>query len=386
MVFGVISEFNPFHNGHRWLLEQLSCGEQDYIVCFMSGSFVQRGEPAAYDKWSRAAAAVLNGADVVFELPVPFALADGDRFAAKGIELAAALGQPVTMAFGTESDSTTGLARLAALGEEELAPLLRAGLERGLSYGAARQAAMEKLLPEEGALLRTPNNLLACGYIRACMAHGIPYRGIRRRVPHDGAPRGDIASASYIRAHRESFGRYCPCPQEPALNGAAAERGMMTLLKMKTAAQLRGYANISEGLENRILAALAEAEDLQGLYDRIKTRRYSHAKLRRAIASAALEIPAGLPEQAASYLRVLAFGARGRELLRSLRKTARLPLCQTGRECEQASPDFFAVERRAGDLWNCWSARPAPSGEDYRRGAVFVGAPESPRAGEERGF
>lgn len=371
MIFAVISEFNPFHNGHQWLLSQLPKGEEDYTVCIMSGSFVQRGEPAAYDKWQRAAAAIRGGADLVLELPVPFVLSDGDRFAAKGVELAAALGQPVTMAFGTECEDLDGLVRLASVTEEQLSPEIKKQLDKGLSYGAARQKALEELCPAESELLRSPNNLLACGYIRACLKAGLSYRGIRRLVPHDGAPEGEMASASYIRAHREVFSRYCPFPQGPALDRPSAERGMMTLLKTKTAEQLKGTANISEGLENRILSALNEAEGLYPLYDRIKTKRYSHAKLRRAVSSAVLGIPAGLPEEPVPYLRVLASGERGKSLLRSLRKSATLPLCQSGRECERVNEAFFAVERLATDLRNCWSEEPLPGGEDYRKGVVF---------------
>ncbi len=371
MIFAVISEFNPFHNGHQWLLSQLPKGDGDYTVCIMSGSFVQRGEPAAYDKWSRASAAVQGGADLVLELPVPFVLSDGDRFAAKGVELAAAMGQPVTMAFGTECEDLSGLARLAALSEEELSPLIKEELERGLSYGAARQAALEKRCPEESALLRSPNNLLACGYIRACLRYGLSYLGIQRSVPHDGAPEGNVASASYIRANPAEFDRYCPTAQGFALDYETAARGMLTLLKTKSAAELKAAANISEGLENRILAALFEAEGLTALYDRIKTKRYSHAKLRRAVSSAVLGIPAGMPERPAPYLRVLGAGARGRVLLRTLRETATLPLCQSGRECEQANEAFFAVERLATDLRNCWSFVPLPGGEDYRKGIVL---------------
>lgn len=375
MIFSIISEFNPFHNGHQWLLSQLPKQAEDYTICIMSGSFVQRGEPAAYDKWLRAGAAVKGGADLVVELPLPFVLSDGDRFAAKGVELAAAFGRPVTMAFGTECADLSGLARVAAVSEEALSPWIKEYLARGLSYGAARQAALERLLPEESSLLRTPNNLLACGYIRACQQRGLDYCGVRRRVPHDGAPEGEIASASYIRTHQEEFEAYCRFPQGPALDRKAAERGMLTLLKTKSAEQLRSSANISEGLENRILAALSETDGLQALYDHIKTKRYSHAKLRRAVASAALGIPGGLPEQPVPYLRVLAFGERGPELLRALRETAALPICQSGRECERVSPAFFGVERLATDLRNCWSSRPLPGGEDYRRG-IFVVNPE----------
>ncbi len=372
MIYAVISEFNPFHNGHRYLLHSLPLKSADYTVCIMSGSFVQRGEPAAYDKWARAAAAIRGGADLVLELPLPYSLSDGDRFAAKGVELAAALGQPVTLAFGAEADRLDGLSRLAAVSEQELSPLIKEKLELGLSYGAARQAALTALLPEESALLQTPNNLLACGYIRACLQRALPYISIRRTATHDGAPENGYASASFIRAHPEAFARYCPFPQGPRLDQSRFESGIRTLLAAKTAADLRSCANISEGLENRILAALQQTSGVQDLYDRIKTKRYSHAKLRRAVMSGALGLPIGLPNAPVPYLRVLAFGERGKELLRSLRKTAALPICQSGRECEQAAPAFFALERFATDLRNSWSEQPAAAGADYRNGALYL--------------
>lgn len=372
MIYAVICEFNPFHNGHRYLLEQLPKGEGDYTVCIMSGSFVQRGEPAAFDKWERAAAAVRFGADLVLELPLPYALSDGDRFAAKGVELAVALGQPATLAFGTECEDLEGLEALAKVSEETLSPIIKKFLDQGHSYGAARQLALEQLLPDQAALLRSPNNLLACGYIRACLKHGLGYTAIRRTNAHDGAPRGKTASASYIRNHPRKFKKYTPCAQGPMLDSKAAEQGLLTLLKTKTAEQLRQCANISEGLENRILAALFESPTLTELTDRIKTKRYSHAKLRRALCSAALGIPAGIPEAPAPYLRVLAFGEKGRNLLRTLKGTARLPLCQSGKECEQASPEFFRIERLATDLCNGWKKSPRPAGEDYRRGAIYI--------------
>ena len=372
MIYAVISEFNPFHNGHRYLLSRLPHADEDYTVCIMSGSFVQRGEPAAYDKWARAAAAIRGGADLVLELPLPYALSDGDRFAAKGVELAAALGQAVTLAFGTECRDLLGLEKIAALSEEELAEPIRTHLEQGFSYGAARQAAVTALLPQESALLQTPNNLLACGYIRACLQRKLSYCGIQRTTVHDGAPAGDHCSASYVRAHPEEFDRYCPYPQGARLDAVRAESGIRTLLATRTAEELRRCANISEGLENRILTALQQTEGLQDLYDTVKTKRYSHAKLRRAIMSGALGLPRALPSAPAPYLRALAFGPRGTALLRSLRKTALLPLCQSGRECEQANPAFFAIERRATDLRNSWSEQPLPIGEDYRKGAIYV--------------
>ncbi len=368
----MVSEFNPFHNGHRYLLSQIPKKEGDTIVCIMSGSFVQRGEAAAYDKWRRAEAAIRGGADLVLELPVPFVLSDSDRFAAKGVETAAACGQPVTMAFGMESARLGPLSHLAGVPEEALRLPIKEGLCRGLSYGDARWRALAQLYPEESTLLKTPNNLLAFGYMRACLPRGIPYLGIRRTAPHDGAPCGAVASASYVRNHPEQFSAFCPFPQGPALDKALAERCLLTLLKTKTKEAMAQAANFSEGLENRFASKLIESSTLTEFFDRVKTKRYSHAKIRRAAMSAALGISASLPEQPVPYLRVLAFGKQGQALLKSLRKTASLPLLQTGRACEKRHALFFQAERLSTDLWNSWCPHPAPGGADYRKGAIYV--------------
>lgn len=370
MIYAVVCEFNPFHNGHQFLLSSIPKKPGDYTVCIMSGAFVQRGEPAAFDKWSRAEAAIRNGADLVLELPVPYVLSDGNRFSAMGVRLAAALGAPVTMVFGTEAEELSGLTRLAALKEQELSAPLREFLAMGLSYGEARQRAMEQLLPRESALLRTPNNLLAYGYIKEARKYNLPAMGIMRSAPHDGAPEGHIASASFIRENPDQFDRFCPTPQGPALDRRAAEVGLLTLLKTRSPEALRQCANIGEGLENRICAALTKASSLQELFELIKTKRYSMAKLRRAIMSCALELPKELPTLPPPYLRVLALSTEGRTLLRELKPL--IPIAMSGKECERIAPVLFAAERRATDLWYSWCEEPAPAGEDYRRGIIRI--------------
>lgn len=370
MIYAIISEFNPFHNGHHHLLNSLPKAQGDYTICIMSGSFVQRGEPAAFDKWSRAEAAIRGGADLVVELPLPYVLSDSDRFCAMGVRLAAAFGAPVTMAFGTEEKDLSALSRLADLQEDALSAPLREGLDAGLSYGEARQRAIEKLMPEESVLLRSPNNLLALGYLKEAKKCGISAFNIKRTAPHDGAPIGNIASASYIRAHREEMARFCPTIQAPALDLRAAEIGLLTLLRTKTPDQMRAFANIGEGLENRIASALTRAHTLQELFDLIKTKRYSHAKLRRTLMACALELPKDLPQSPAPYLRVLAMGSGGRSLLRSA--NPQIPFAMSGKDCERINPEFFAVERRATDLWYSWCEKNAPVGEDYRRGVARI--------------
>ena len=313
-----------------------------------------------------------NGADLVLELPLPFVLSDSDRFAAAGVALAHATGLPCTMAFGSECGDTDALSRLAALPEAELESRTRAHLAAGLSYGAARQRALEELAPEDSKLLRNPNDLLGYGYLKAAIPLGLSYLAVRRETAHGGSPIGDIASGAYLRAHPEEIPHFCPEPLSGALDVAAAQNGLLTLLKSRSAAELAACANITEGLENRILSALNQVKTFDDLADAIKTKRYSHARLRRALIAGALELPAELPLLPPPYLRALAFNRRGAALLKKMRSAAAIPVVQTGREAETAAPAFFAVEKRATDLRNGWCLPPAPGGADYTRGAIII--------------
>ena len=203
-VFGVICEYDPFHLGHRWMLEQLH--RQGPVVCAMSGCFTQRGEFAAVNKFARAEMAVRNGADLV--LPTPWAVSGAERFARGGVELLKKTGLVTHLAFGSECGDLEALQRVeACLSGESFQETLRRRLEGGETFARCRQAAVEELLdPRDAALLSQPNNILAIEYLKALRRgffHGTdnvpaPGRTPRRRrggwdrlrVPHPQASAG----------------------------------------------------------------------------------------------------------------------------------------------------------------------------------------------------
>lgn len=144
-VFGVICEYDPFHLGHRWMLEQLH--RQGPVVCAMSGCFTQRGEFAAVNKFARAEMAVRNGADLVLELPTPWAVSGAERFARGGVELLKKTGLVTHLAFGSECGDLEALQRVeACLSAESFQETLRRRLEGGETFARCRQAAVEELL------------------------------------------------------------------------------------------------------------------------------------------------------------------------------------------------------------------------------------------------
>lgn len=334
---GIITEYDPFHNGHAAQIDAVRrAGAQRIAVCMSSGA-VQRGGVPILPDAVRARAALEAGADLVVALPAPYACATAEQFAAAGVSLLTALGCD-TLAFGAETPEVKRLLQAAALlGSESMQEMLRVRLTTGVTYAAARAEAAEALEPGMGALLRTPNNILGIEYCKAILAQGsslhpmpLPRWGAAhggKAGEHKGIP---MASASYLRAlPMTEWEPFVPQTAMQFYREAAAEGQLLDSAKLETAllALLRaapperfaGVRGVSEGLEHRLAAAIREATGLEELYARLKTKRYPHARLRRLVLDAALEFPATLPQP--PYLLVL--GARKSEL--SCLKEARLP-------------------------------------------------------------
>lgn len=384
---GIITEYDPFHNGHAaQLAAARRAGAACIAVCMSSGA-VQRGGVPILPDAVRARAALEAGADLVVALPAPYACATAEQFAAAGVSLLAALGCD-TLVFGAETPDAALLQQAAALLQrEELQPLLRQKLSAGMTYAAARAEAAEELVPGMGALLRTPNNILGIEYCKAILNQkaalqpmplprwGAAHGGAAGE--HNGTP---MASASYLRQHTlEEWAPFVPQTAMELYRKAAAEGQLLDAQKFETAvlallraapperfARARG---VSEGLENRLAAAVREADSLEALYTRLKTKRYPHARLRRLVLDAALEFPAELPEP--PYLLVL--GARKAVLPRL--KQAWLPagtsladLMRTGEEARKIG----ALHSRAVDFSSLCRCKIRPMGLAFTAKPVIL--------------
>ena len=178
-VFGIICEYNPFHRGHEWQIDELRrlAGEEECaVVCAMSGDFVQRGDFAIERAHARAEAAVRGGADLVLELPLPWAISSAEGFARGGVSILAATGVVDTLAFGSECGNAAKLQRAAkALLRAEFPDALREELAKGLSFAAARESAARALIGEDAAVLREPNDILGVEYCKALLQSGEPH-------------------------------------------------------------------------------------------------------------------------------------------------------------------------------------------------------------------
>ena len=362
---GVICEYNPFHLGHARQLELLrqKLGPETAIVCLMSGNYVQRGEPAIFDKCVRARAAAEAGADLVLELPVTAVLRSAEGFAAEGVRILSALGCGF-LGFGCESgDGDASLRAAEASCMPEFEQALHTNMQTGLSYAAARQRALEAL-GQDGQLLMKPNDILAFEYCRALLTQNSPMRPLAVLRPgdyHAYTPDAENPSATAVRRLILSGGdwrRYVPaeCLYEEAAPHTLiwGERAMLARLRGLEKQDWARAAHGSEGLWSKVWRAVQTQPDYESILAAAKSRRYPRTRLQRLLLCAYLGIDAGQLAEVPPYVRALAFDERGQTLLRQAKKRGEICLVNAG----QRPPDlpYYAMECRAADLYTLFGA------------------------------
>lgn len=352
---GIICEYNPFHNGHARQLRAVR--EQGGVcVCLMSGNYVQRGEPAIFDKWTRAKAAALCGADLVLELPVTYALRSAEGFAAGGVEILDRMGCIDGLCFGSETDDINIIMSTAkALDTPEFSQKLKKELKSGVSFPTARQLALEAM-GEDGSVLETPNAILAVEYCKALLRRNSAIQPllIHREGDYHGGTDPDAPSASFLRTQTDWHG-YVPEDALACFAGvprhsvAAGQRAWLARLRSMEEAEFERLPFGSEGLWRKVLSACRTEPTLEAIVQAAKSKRYTRTRLMRLLLCAYLGITEEMLMQPAPYVRVLAVNGRGQRVLRQAKQGGELPLLHTG----QRAPDcaYAALERRAADLF-----------------------------------
>ena len=393
-VIGIAAEYNPFHSGHAHLIERAKApdgGAATHVVAVMSGHFVQRGAPAVLPKAERVKMALAGGADVVVELPTPWALSSAEGFARGCVSLLEALGCVEQMAFGSECGDADKLTKAASLmNSERFGDLLRYRLSGGISYPEATRLALAEIGGEGiASLLDSPNNTLGIEYIRA-MTSLTPFTVGRVGVGHDDQiPLDGYASASLIRkmlaAGRVSeAGRFMPAACRPILSEAGekglcpaderrAERALLYRLRQMTAEQMAALPAVSEGLENRLYEAARQATSYDDLLDRIKTKRYPQTRVQRLLWNAFLGITAedaaGLPP----YIRVLGVIEKGLDVVRAAREAGKLPLLTRASQAESLPENarrIWEIETAAADAYALALPTPFACGREFTAGLI----------------
>ena len=394
LVSGIVSEYNPFHLGHAALISRTRLAGATHIVAVMSGNFVQRGEPAMLSKWARARQALQNGVDLVIELPLPWAISGAEKFARGAVGLLDALGVDL-LSFGSECGNITDLENAAqALLSPALHEAMQNELKRGTTFAKARQKAIGGLFGEKIALLlKEPNNILGIEYLKAIHllnAKIIPSTIMRVGAAHDTTQSEcGIASSSHIRSRILSGDDYSSLMPESAAellkneivagnapaNLFLIERAILAKLRTMSREEFAALPDISEGLENRVYAAVRKSTTLDEVFDSIKSKRYTHARIRRIALSAFLGVNSSMSNGIPPYLRVIGFNARGIEILHSAKFTTKLPIITNSSDIfslDKKGKIVVELESRSTDLFALCLPKAAPCGLDMTTGIISV--------------
>ncbi|MDD6043492.1 MAG: nucleotidyltransferase family protein [Eubacteriaceae bacterium] len=316
---GIIAEFNPFHEGHKYLIDRaMSETGSDVCVAVMSGSFVQRGGPAVADKWTRTMQSIKGGVNLVIELPAVFATASAELFSFGGVKTLEALGCIDTLAFGSESGNLDELKRIAAaLKENDVALMtsIRQFCKEGMSFPKAREKALEESYEYfSSETLRSPNNILAIEYLKH-LERMEPFT-----VKRVGA--GHHQSASEIRRKLES--------ENPDRFSEMADR-YFTLVRgavlTHDSETLESLSPAGQGLGNKLKAEIRYANDLESIIERVKSKSVTYSGISRYLANIVLNKELNY-EATPEYIRILGFDKTGAEFLKQMKrkKSCSLPV------------------------------------------------------------
>lgn len=381
---GIVAEYNPFHNGHLYHLAEAKRLTQQPVIVVMSGSFMQRGEPAILDKWQRAQLAVQGGADLVIELPCAFALRSAQFFASGAVQLLAATGCCSALCCGAETATAdfVKLARRAA--SSEVQQRLRTLLKNGASYASAACEALGI-----GAALTAPNDILALEYTKALLKTNITPLYIQRQdAGYNSTAISSSASATAIRQALAkgdiSWQQAVPGYVRDTLSGAGYDAHLLWQLityrlRLLSPAQIAARCEASEGLEN-LLKQSASCASMQEAAARCTHKRYTTSRVRRLLLQMLLDRPRSVWQQPTpAYLRVLAFSSTGRQLLKQMKQTSTLPvITKLGKNAAQSQGAALAAQLEldiaATDVWSLLQVGSFPkrAGNDYYISPAYV--------------
>lgn len=326
MAVAIISEFNPFHNGHKYLVQSVKNITGESVIAIMSGNFVQRGEVAIADKFERAKIALNNGVDLVVELPTVYAVSNAQRFASCGVEIAKSFDCVNYLAFGCEVNDINLLKTAAdALDDVNVKEIIAESMKNGDYYPRALENAVNTMFGNDvSQVLSQPNNILAAEYLRALNNSGISPLPIKRTgVEHDSSSANkNIASASLIRQlmrNGDDVSNLVPNLVSKITYPKHLERAVIVKLRSMSKKDFAKLPDVNEGLENRIFDSVRKNNSVEETISAIKTKRYTHARLRRIITCALLGITEELQQIPCKYARILGFSNEGKKLLKTCR-------------------------------------------------------------------
>ena len=353
MNTGIICEFNPFHKGHKHLIDSVK-DDFDAVICVMSGNLVQRGEFAVADKFERTRTALENGADLVIELPCVYSLMSAEGFACNAVKILEATGVVDRLAFGAECADVKALSE-AAEKIQGSADEIALEMKKGVSYPTARK----NIIGDD--ILDSPNNILAIEYIKSTSLPCVAVKRIGKG--HDTDDVNYSASAIREKMNIDEIHSLKSC-----------ERAVLAKLRTMSRDDFLKIEDVNEGLENRIVQAVMAATSLEDLYDKIKTKRYTHSRIRRIVLRSYLGITRDYSFEP-PYIRILGFNSKGREILKDIKKKSKLPVITRYADVKQLDDNataLFELESRCTDLYNLGCAIPKPCGLEKTSQIIII--------------
>lgn len=382
-VCAVIAEFNPFHNGHKYLLGEIRKRGFTHIIAVMSGNFVQRGEPAIISKRARAEIALQNGIDLAVEIPCVWAVSTAEKFAQAGVQIADSFGCVETLAFGSECGDIKHLEKIAQTLNSEKFPLyLKNHLAEGITFAKAREKALSELIQDSQTIkqIKLPNNILGIEYLKAIdkfKAKLIPLTITRLEsnsancisatktreliVQGDESYKSYVPKSSFEIISREIENLKAPC----ALKNA--EQAILYKLRTMAKNEILNLPDISEGIENRVFKAMKKALSLDELLFKIKTKRYTMSRIKRTLLSAYIGITSELQNENVPYIKVLGMTQKGSEFLKKAKQNASVPIISKYSDVSKLNlkaQKIFDAECRSTDLYSFFSPKIFPCGKE----------------------
>lgn len=355
-ITGIITEYNPFHNGHKFHLEESKKQtKSDGTICIMSGNFVQRGGPAIIDKWKRTEMALSNGVDLIIELPTFYAVSSAEFFAKGAVSILNSLNIVNNLFFGSEIGDAKALSEIAKVlvsEDERFQNILKENLSLGLTFAKAREKSLIEYLnsSEINNIITSSNNILGIEYIKAILKLNSSINPVA--LKREGSNYNDkslsqtFSSATSIRevlkntSNIEDLKNIIPLESYEVFSKLQEqdyrftfEEEMFKYIKYKIQTNCVNFNNlyeVTEGLDNKIIKEISSSNSLHEFILKIKSKRYTYSKISRILTHIYLGLDNDYFKDIANennlYVRVLGFNKTGREILSLIKANSSIPL------------------------------------------------------------
>ena len=404
-VVGIIAEYNPFHNGHSYHIQNIKAlTGADFVVAIMTGNFTQRGNTSVVDKWEKTKMALNGGADLVIELPTIYSISSAENFANGAVKILKTLGIVDSISFGMETDDISTLNNIANvlyLEPPEYKAILEHELSKGNSFPKARENALMMYLNDikrYANVLKGSNNILAIEYLKALKkqkSNLVPIGVKREKVYYNSTKIIDeYASATGIRnllLHNqlEEVRKVVPAKTYSlllnnirqgtyVLDITAYNNEIIYKLRSMTIKEIANLPDVNEGLEYLIKDASNKTNNLIELINKIKSKRYTQTRVQRILLYALLGITKKdmeISKKMTPYIRVLGCSENGKMLLSQINSKAKV--ITSFKKFEKTNKNrkikrMLEIDKKATDIYTLGYKKESKAGLDYTKGLILM--------------